>query len=96
MAPSGQMLTAGRTGDSKALPLPSALKALASPVFMLEKLKTSTFHPDASAATSAQGLELLLNVDAFDADVSIKVEEGIFLCAHPVGEVDDRAVGQLH
>lgn len=62
---------------------------------MLEKLKTSTFHPSATAAASL-GLELLIDVDGFDADVSIKVEEGVFLCTHPVGEVDDRAVGQLH
>lgn len=62
---------------------------------MLEKRKRSTFHPSASAA-AALGLELLLDVDAFDADVSIKVEEGVFVCTDPVGEVDDRAVGHLH
>lgn len=68
---------------------------------MLEKLKTSVFHPAATAAaaaaaSAAQGRELLIDADAFDADVSIKVEKGIFLCAHPIGEVDDRPVGQLH
>lgn len=61
---------------------------------MLEKPKTSIFHPAAAAATLE--LELLLDVDAIDADVSIEVKEGVFLCTHPVGEVDDRAVGQLH
>lgn len=41
-------------------------------------------------------LQLLLDFNAFDAQVPVEVEEGVFLCAPPVGEVDDRAVGQLH
>lgn len=56
-------------------------------------------RPAAAAALEGWGsgeLQLLLDFNAFDAQVPVEVEEGVFLCAHPVGEVDDRAVGQLH
>lgn len=81
-------------------------KSWAAPAFMLEKLKTKTSDPAAASPAAAAalmgggggsgGLHLLLDFNAFDAQVPVEVEEGVFLCAHPVGEVDDRAVGQLH
>lgn len=100
-APSAQMLTRGCVSDCKARLLPDAQKASASPAFMLENLKTklSDPAPAVAAAAAAAALEragLLLDVHAFDADVPIEVEESVFLRAHPVGEVDDGAVGQLH
>lgn len=84
--------TAGHSRD-KAPPLAGERrKDVASPAFLLEGLKTSTPHP----AAAAPRLQLLVDVDASDADVSIEIEEGVFLCAPPVGEADDRAVRQLY
>lgn len=80
-------------------------KSWAAPASVLEKLKTKTSDPAAASPAAAAaalegggsgGLQLLLDFNAFDAQVPVEVEEGVFLCGRPVGEADDRAVGQLH